>query len=153
MMTKERSIKIVNFMTPGARVLVLGGCRINHIVTMRIMHVMYQYTVHWLLLYRGIKMLLSSSAVKWLKCCRYDIKHCLINQSIICDGWVSLKTAKLEIYIVCDFHQHSTSQCMGGDLLRTSSKSSKSKSIFNPPVSRNDQKIFMHENIQIDAKH
>ena len=34
MMTKEGSTKIVNFMTPGAGVLVLGRGHINHIVKM-----------------------------------------------------------------------------------------------------------------------
>ena len=34
MMTTERSTKIVNFMTPGAGVLVLGGGHISHIVKM-----------------------------------------------------------------------------------------------------------------------
>ena len=32
MMTKERSTKIINFMTPGAGVLVLGCGHISHIV-------------------------------------------------------------------------------------------------------------------------
>ena len=34
MMTKEGSTKIVNFMTPGARVLVLGNGHISHIMKM-----------------------------------------------------------------------------------------------------------------------
>ena len=34
MMTKEGSTKIVNFMTPGAEVLVLGRGHISHIVKM-----------------------------------------------------------------------------------------------------------------------
>ena len=34
MMTKERSTKIVNFMTPGAGVLVLGRGHISHIMKM-----------------------------------------------------------------------------------------------------------------------
>ena len=34
MMTKEGSTKIVNFMTPGVGVPVLGHCHINHVVEM-----------------------------------------------------------------------------------------------------------------------
>ena len=34
MMTKEGSTKIVNFMTPGAGVLVLGSGHVSHVVKM-----------------------------------------------------------------------------------------------------------------------
>ena len=50
-MTKEESTKIVNFMTP-------------IIVNMHYMYLqLYQYTTHWLLLYKGIIMLLSCAIV------------------------------------------------------------------------------------------
>ena len=48
MMTKEGSTKIVNFMTPGAGVLVLGRGHISHIVKML-------YSFKNLLLYAGAK--------------------------------------------------------------------------------------------------
>ena len=45
MMTKEGSTKIVNFMTPGAGVLMLGHGHISHKVNMQYL-LLYQYTVH-----------------------------------------------------------------------------------------------------------
>ena len=45
MMTKEESTKIVNFMTPGTGVLVLGRGHISDIVKMYYL-LLYQYTAH-----------------------------------------------------------------------------------------------------------
>ena len=58
MMTKEGSTKIVNFMTPGAGILMFGRGHISHIVNMYY-HLLYQYTTHWLKLCLGIMLLLS----------------------------------------------------------------------------------------------
>ena len=45
MMTKEGSTQIVNFMTPGSGVLMLGRGHISQIVNMPY-HLLYQYTAH-----------------------------------------------------------------------------------------------------------
>ena len=62
MMTKEGSTETVNFMIPGAGVLVLGRGNVSHIVNMHCL-LRYQYTAHLLLLYKGIIILLSSRFV------------------------------------------------------------------------------------------
>ena len=46
MMTKERSIKIVNFMTPWAGVLALGRGRISQIMN-KIMHYFFKNLLHY----------------------------------------------------------------------------------------------------------
>ena len=45
MMTKEGSTQIVNFMTPGAGVLILGRDHISYIVNMYYL-LLYQLTAH-----------------------------------------------------------------------------------------------------------
>ena len=45
MMTKEESTQIVNFMTPGAGVLMLGHGHISH-YSKYVFFLLYQYTVH-----------------------------------------------------------------------------------------------------------
>ena len=65
-MTKEGSAKIVNFMNPGAGVLVLGAREWPYKSYNKkciIFNLFYQYTAHWLLLYEGIIMLLSYAIV------------------------------------------------------------------------------------------
>ena len=47
MMSKERSTKILNFMTHGAGVLVLGHSHISHVVNMYYI-LLYQYTADYL---------------------------------------------------------------------------------------------------------
>ena len=60
LMTKEGSTKIVNFMTPGAGVLMLGHGHISHLYYL----LLCQYTAHWLLLFsQGIMILLSYTIV------------------------------------------------------------------------------------------
>ena len=80
MMTKEGFIKIVNFMTPGARVLVLERGHMSHIVNMHYVSVYSTLIVIVSWYYNAA--FLCHSAVKWLKYCRYDVKHYLINQSV-----------------------------------------------------------------------
>ena len=45
-MTKEGSTKIINFMTPGAGVLVLGRGHISHIIVNMYYPLLYQYIQH-----------------------------------------------------------------------------------------------------------
>ena len=44
-MTKEGSIKIVKFMTPGSGVVMLGCGHLDHILKMHYL-LLYQYTAH-----------------------------------------------------------------------------------------------------------
>ena len=62
MKTKEELIKIVNLITPGSGVLMLGRGHISHIVKMYY-PLLCQYTAHSLLLCEGIMMLLSYTMV------------------------------------------------------------------------------------------
>ena len=55
----EASTKVINFMTPRAEVLILGHGHMSHYSNL----LLYQYTVHWLLLYYGILMLFSDAIV------------------------------------------------------------------------------------------
>ena len=64
MMTNEDPTKIVNFMNPGAGVLVLGHGHISQIVKMHYL-LLHQYTPRWLLFYIGIIMLLSNAIVDY----------------------------------------------------------------------------------------
>ena len=64
-MTKEGSTKILNFITHGVGVLMLGRGHIRH------------YSEYAL-----SSTFIIQAAVKWLKYCRYGLKHYHINQSI-----------------------------------------------------------------------
>ena len=93
-------------MSPGAGVLMLGRGHISYIVNMYyLLHVLYQYTAHWLLLCLGIMMLLSYT------------NNTMVDFHLFYDGAVDIQIWALLTRIQCKVSDTQVTFKAGGPLV------------------------------------